>query len=50
MKSTALVLVEVLRGQTCALIQKETLRTMRGLEAESDSELVTAESLRAVLE
>lgn len=49
MKSIALVLVKVPRGQTWALIQKETLRTIRGLEAESDSELVTAESLRVVL-
>ena len=38
MKSTALVLVKLPGGQICASIQKETLRTMRVLEAESDAE------------
>lgn len=36
-KSTALVLVKLPRGQICALIQKENWRMMRGLEVESDS-------------
>lgn len=51
MESTALLLVKLPRGQICASIQKQTLRTMRVLEAESDaeSELATAESLRVDL-
>lgn len=35
-KSSALVLVKLPGGQICGLIQKETLRTMSVLEAESD--------------
>lgn len=50
MRSTALVLVKLSRGQACVLIQ-ENWRMMRGLEVESDSEseLVIAESLEAGL-